>query len=88
MARRQDGRRDGKLIPPPEVLEQELAERIEKKVRAAITERILREAGLDDQVADAIAAIKKPTPTSCARASRRCSSRSRNASGATTSRPW
>ena len=30
------------------------------KVRADITERILREAGLDDQVAAAIAAIKTP----------------------------
>jgi hypothetical protein len=51
---------DGKLIPPAEVLEQELADRIEKKVRAAITERILREAGLKDQVSAAIAAITKP----------------------------
>ena len=51
----------GKLIPPPKVLEAELAERIETKVRANITERILREAGLDDQVAEAIAAIEKPT---------------------------
>ena len=41
----------GKLIPPAEVLEKELAERIEKKVRATITERILREAGLENQVA-------------------------------------
>ena len=31
-----------------------------RKVRAAITERILREAKLDDQVAAAIAAIKTP----------------------------
>jgi hypothetical protein len=51
---------DGKLIPPPEVLEQELADRIESKVREAITERILREAKLDDQVAAAVAAIKTP----------------------------
>ena len=35
-------------------------ERIEKKVRATITERILREAGLENQVAAAIAAIEKP----------------------------
>ncbi len=34
--------------------------RIESKVRDAITERILREARLDDQVAAAIAAIKTP----------------------------
>jgi hypothetical protein len=43
-----------KLIPPVDVLEQELADSIEKKVRAAVTERILREAGLEDQVAAAI----------------------------------
>ena len=39
----------------------ELDERIETKVRAAVTERILREAGFEDQVAAAIAAIKKPS---------------------------
>jgi Topoisomerase 6 subunit A/Spo11, Toprim domain len=50
-----------KLIPPADVLEDELAGRIEAKVRADITERILREAGLDDQVAEAIAEIEKPT---------------------------
>ena len=49
-----------KLIPPAEVLEKELAECVEKKIRAAITERILREARLDDQVTAAIAAIAKP----------------------------
>ena len=49
-----------KLVPPPEVLESELHERIESKVRAAITERILREAGFENQVATAIAAIEKP----------------------------
>jgi hypothetical protein len=50
----------GKLIPPQDVLEQDLADRIESKVRAATTERILREANIDDQVAAAIAAIKTP----------------------------
>ena len=50
----------GKLVPPLEVLEAELAERIEQKVRAAVTERILREAGFENQVATAIAAIEKP----------------------------
>ena len=49
------------------MLEQELAERIESKVRAAITERILREAELDDQVAAAIAAIKTPDGAKLAR---------------------
>jgi hypothetical protein len=57
----------GKLIPPPQVLEQELADRIESKVREAITERILREAKLDDQVAAAIAAIKTPDGAGLAR---------------------
>jgi hypothetical protein len=51
---------DGKLIPPPAVLEAELAKSIESKVRAAITERILREGGLEEQVAATIATIAKP----------------------------
>jgi Histidine kinase-, DNA gyrase B-, and HSP90-like ATPase len=51
---------NGKLVPPPDVLTAELDRRIEDKVRAAITERILREAGVEDQVATAIAAITKP----------------------------
>jgi hypothetical protein len=49
-----------KLIPPTDVLETELEERIEKKVRDAVVERILREANVDAQVADAIAAIESP----------------------------
>jgi hypothetical protein len=51
---------NGKLVPPSDVLEKELAERIDRKVRAAVTERILREAGFENQVAGAIAAIEKP----------------------------
>jgi Topoisomerase 6 subunit A/Spo11, Toprim domain len=51
-----------KLIPPDDVLEAELDKRIEEKVRADITERILRDAGLDNQVATAVAAIEKPSP--------------------------
>ena len=58
---------DGKLIPPDHVLEQELADRIESKVRAAITERILREAKLDDQVAAAVAKIRTPDGAKLAR---------------------
>jgi hypothetical protein len=49
-----------KLIPPAAVLEAELDRRVEEKLRAAITERILREAGLENQLAAAIAAIEKP----------------------------
>jgi hypothetical protein len=52
----------GKLIPPPHVLEEDLADRIETKVRATITERILREAKIDDQVAAAIAGIGDVEP--------------------------
>jgi hypothetical protein len=49
-----------KLVPPPDVLEAELQERIENKVREAITERVLREANVDAQVAAAFAEIEKP----------------------------
>jgi hypothetical protein len=52
---------DGKLIPPTDVLEAELAERIDTKVRTAVTARILREAAFEDQVTIAIEAIKSPT---------------------------
>ena len=83
---RQDGRPYGKLIPPPEVLEAELDRRIENKMRAAITERILREAELDDQVAAAIAAIKPPDAATLARASRRLFKRRAGRDGATTSK--
>jgi hypothetical protein len=57
-----DGKMEGysKLIPPADVIEAELSKSIEAKVRAAITERILREAGIENQVATAIAAIDKP----------------------------
>jgi hypothetical protein len=58
---------DGKLIPPTPVLERELAERIESKVRAAITERILHEARLDEQVAAAVARIRTPDGAKLAR---------------------
>jgi hypothetical protein len=51
----------GKLVPPSDVLAADLEKRIEEKLRAAITERVLREARLDDQVAAAVAAIEMPT---------------------------
>jgi hypothetical protein len=57
----------GTLVPPAEVLTTELDQRIENEVREAVTERILREAGLDRQVADAIGKIKKPTATALAK---------------------
>jgi post-segregation antitoxin (ccd killing protein) len=49
-----------KLIPPAEVLEAELNERIESKIRDAITSRILREADVDGQVAEALTSIRTP----------------------------
>jgi hypothetical protein len=49
-----------KLIPPGRVLEAELDEKIADKVRASITERVLREANVDAQVASALAEIEKP----------------------------
>jgi hypothetical protein len=57
----------GKLIPPMDVLEQELAESIETKLREAITERIMREAKIDEQVAAAVAEIKMPANAELAR---------------------
>jgi hypothetical protein len=76
-----------KLIPPLYVLSVELNQRIEQKVRATLTERILREAGLDRQVREAIAKIKKPSPTSWPAESRRASSARTTRNGAPTSRP-
>jgi hypothetical protein len=55
-----------KLIPPADVLEQELSARVEDKVREAITERILREANVDAQVAAALAEIESPDSTALA----------------------
>jgi hypothetical protein len=57
-----DGKLAGyaKLIPPADILEQELDARIADKVHAAVVERILREANADAQIAAAIAAIATP----------------------------
>jgi hypothetical protein len=54
---------NGKLIPPDEVIEAELAERLENHVRADLTEQILREADLEGRVAAAIAATRTPKAT-------------------------
>jgi hypothetical protein len=54
----------GKLVPPQEVITDELEQRLDKKVRAAVTERILREAGYETQVAEALAGIKRPSGVS------------------------
>lgn len=44
-----------KIVPPEEVLTAELDERINGKIHTATTERILREAGFESQVAAAVA---------------------------------
>jgi hypothetical protein len=51
---------DGKLVPPGKVAAAELKARIEKKVRDALVTRILREAGFEQQVGNAIKKIKTP----------------------------
>jgi hypothetical protein len=55
-----------KLVPPDEVIGAELDSRIEAQVREAIRERILREAGFEDQVAAAVTAIEKPAASTLA----------------------
>ena len=50
----------GKLIPPAEVLEETFMTLTEERLRAEITERILRDADLDGQVAEAVAALDPP----------------------------
>jgi hypothetical protein len=51
---------DGKLIPPAKVLREVLDGGLEAKVRAILTERILREAGLEAQVSKTLDAIERP----------------------------
>ena len=58
---------DGKLIPPDDVLVDELKTETEQRLRAEITERILREADLDGQVAAAVAALEPPDGEALAR---------------------
>jgi hypothetical protein len=56
-----------KLIPPADVLSAELDQRIKEKIREALIERILREAGLENQVTAAVAAIEKPAAADLAK---------------------
>src|SRR5262249_56272826 len=65
-----------KLIPPEDVLEAELEEKLEQSARAVITERILREANVEGQVAEALAAINRPTGVIIAKGIRRMFGRS------------
>ena len=50
----------GKLVPPDEVIAGEVEEHLEAELRKRITERVLREARIDDQVAAARAGITLP----------------------------
>jgi hypothetical protein len=56
-----------KLIPPPDVLEDELEEQLDAKVRAAITEQILEEADLEGQIEEALEKIKRPSGAALAK---------------------
>jgi hypothetical protein len=60
----------GKLIPPDDVLLEEFDARIEHLIRDETTARILREAGLQNQVAAAVAAVERPTADALAYAIR------------------
>lgn len=51
---------NGKLIPPVDVITEDLDDRIELKIRGAVRERILREAGFEDQVAATLDLIERP----------------------------
>ena len=57
----------GKLIPPPQVLETELEERLQARVRATFTERVLREADLEGQISKALKTIKRPSSAAMAK---------------------
>ena len=48
---------DGKLIPPTAVTGRELATKVEEELRRRLTDRILADARLDDQVDNAIAGV-------------------------------
>lgn len=49
-----------KVVPPVEVVFEDVRERLANELRTSITERILREAKLEEQVAAAVAAISLP----------------------------
>jgi hypothetical protein len=49
-----------KVVPPADVVDEEAAQRLTSHVRAGITERVLREAGIEEQVASAVEALSIP----------------------------
>ena len=62
VARRQDGGARGRQGDPaePTVIADEAEERLEEHVRERVTDRVLREADIDAQVADTLARIDMP----------------------------
>ncbi len=56
-----------KLVPPEEVLVEDLERRIEEKVREVLTARILEQADLDEQVEEAIGNMKLPSGATLAK---------------------
>lgn len=57
-----EGHGVGKVIPPEPVIAEAAAGRLTSHVRAIVTERVLREAGVEDQVAEAVAGLVIPSP--------------------------
>jgi hypothetical protein len=53
---------NGKLVPPARVLTEDLSGTIEIRLHRQITDRILREAGIEEKVAAALQAIHLPVP--------------------------
>jgi hypothetical protein len=59
-----DGR---KVIPPEPVIASEMAQQLASHVRQAVSERILRDAGVDEQVNRALSEIAAPEPADVAK---------------------
>jgi hypothetical protein len=58
--RKMEAHGGNKLIPPAEVIKEELEEYLEKRVRDLITQRILRDAGLEEQICAELNSIQRP----------------------------
>ena len=56
----------GKVIPPTDVIADEADQRLTAHVRRIVTDRVLREAGIDEQVASLVATIEMPPPNDMA----------------------
>jgi hypothetical protein len=65
-----------KLVPPATVMKAELEEHLEQIVRTMVTERILREAGLENQIRGALNKIKRPNDANLVKGVKKMFSRS------------